>query len=160
MRGQLMRSAVVIALATAGLPLAYAQNQERRHDHHATRVSAPIAVPITITINPEARVSVAETGELSQTIACDRTVELPVKIVNEGAVTAPLEASLVAPPEGVSLVFTQESLSGAQEERRILRVTLKRKAKFVSITIAFRAKHDISDLGGRDRIHVLLRCIR
>jgi len=85
---------------------------------------------------------------------------LPVKIVNQGFVTAPLEVSLVdaLARSGVSVEFSREPLKGIPEERRVLRVSLL-KGGPVDITVAFRAKNEIPDLGGRDRIHFLLRCV-
>ena len=132
----------------------------RNHDHQAMEASPAEEAPIKITINPEARVSVARGGDLPPAFACGKAMELPIKIVNQGFVTAPLETRLVdSIPEGVSVELTVEPLKGTPEEHRMLRVTLNNPGP-VDITVAFRAKNDISDLGGRDRIHLLLECLR
>lgn len=150
---------MAIALAASELALAHAQDHGHRHGHHPTETSASSEAPIKITINPQARVSVSRGGELPPAAACGHAMELPVKIVNQGFVTTSLEASLVdSVPESIGLEFPMEPLKGTREERRILRVTLK-KPGLLDITIAFRARNDISDLGGRDRIHLLIRCI-
>lgn len=125
------------------------------HEHHANAS----LVPIVITINPEARVSVTGGGALYRSQLCERPVELPVSIVNTGSVTTLLQARLVgSTPEGSSVTFLGGKLNGARQEQRMLRLTL-RGSGFVEVTIAFRAKDDLADLDGRDRIHLLLECI-
>lgn len=158
-----MRLSLAIALAVVASTRVQAQEQsQKRIDHkyheHATEASAPRDAPIKITINPEVRVSVSRGGDLPPPAACDRPIELPVHIVNQGFLTAPLEARMVEPTSGqVQLEFSADRLMGTYEEQRMLRVCLKQPGP-VDITIAFRAKNDISELGGRDRIHLLLRC--
>ncbi|HEY5079807.1 MAG TPA: hypothetical protein VII43_08160 [Opitutaceae bacterium] len=114
--------------------------------------------PIRIMINPEARVSVTTVEDFAPTAHPGVAVELPVKIVNQGFVTAALEAELVggAPP-GVALEFHPERLKGLPTEVRMLRITARFPGT-IDVTIAFRAHNEIPDLGGRDRIHFLLRC--
>ena len=113
---------------------------------------------IRIVINPETRISVSRVGELPSTVACGKPLILPVEIINQGFVTAPLEASVVdGASQDISLEFPTQPLTGRDEERRILRVTL-RKPGASDITVAFRARRGFPDLGGRDRIHLLLRC--
>jgi len=114
--------------------------------------------PIRITINPEARVSVAMVESFAPTARPGAALELPVRIVNQGFVTASLEAELVGgAPAGVSLEFHPEPLKGLPEEGRTLRITARYPGT-VDLTIAFRARNEIPDLGGRDRIHFLVRC--
>ena len=114
--------------------------------------------PIRIMINPEARVSVSIVEGFAPTAHPGTPLELPVKIVNQGFVTATLEAELVGgPPAGVSLEFHPGPLKGLPTEVRLLRITSKSPGT-VDLTIAFRAHNEIPDLGDRDRIHFLLRC--
>lgn len=154
-----MGGAVALVMALSWVAVAHAQDQSHRHEHHAIEASPSSEAPITVTINPEARVSVSRAGELPPAVACGAAVELPVKIVNRGFVAAPLHASLIdLVPEGVQLEFSAEPLKGIVEEHRVLRVTLT-KAEPVDITIAFRIKNNIADLGDRDRIHLLARCL-
>jgi hypothetical protein len=124
-----------------------------------TGAQADEKAPIEITINPEVRVSVARSDAgLPPPAPCGEALEVPVHIVNRGFLTAPLEATLAdSVPEGASVWFSAEPLTGVQEERRTLRITLT-KPGLVDVTVAFRAKRDISDLGGRDRIHLLVEC--
>jgi hypothetical protein len=49
-------------------------------------------------------------------------------------------------------------LQGVPEELRMLHLTLT-KPGVTNLTIAFKAHNEIPDLGGRDRVHFLLRCI-
>jgi hypothetical protein len=113
---------------------------------------------IVVTVNPEARVSSVLTGSWPPRIACGKPVELPVKILNQAFLTARLEARLVGQlPAGVALEFDRRPLSGAPEELRTLRIALPIAAA-VDLTVAFRAPAEIPDLGGRDRVHFVLRC--
>ena len=121
-------------------------------------VGAHGEAPLEITINPEVRVSVARSGELPPPVSCGEALDVPVRVVNRGFLTAPLEATLVdSVPEGANVRFSPEPLTGIREEHRTLRITLT-KPGLVDITVAFRAKRDISDLGGRDRVHLLVEC--
>jgi hypothetical protein len=154
-----MRRNVVAAPAVLLLSaLAYACDDERMHDHQMEAV-APNDPPIKITINPEARVSVVLAGALPPPAPCGRVTELPVKIVNQGFVTAPLEAELVGDaPAGVTLDFHPTPLKGLPEEQRILRITLAKPGP-TDLTIAFRTHNEAPDLGGRNRVHFLMDCL-
>jgi hypothetical protein len=149
MRPIMMRTSITAALAFLVPVLILAQDDGRAPSGEA---------PIRITINPEARVSVATVESFAPTARPGVALELPVRIVNQGFVTARLEAELVdgAPP-GVSLEFHPEPLKGLPAEERILRITARYPGT-VDLTIAFRARNEIPDLGGRDRIHFLVRC--
>jgi len=109
-----------------------------------------------VTVNPEARVSVVQVGEIPAETACGSPLSLPVRITNQGFVTAPLEASLVDAPPGVVLDFPALALKGTREETRVLRLTLA-KPGTVDLTLAFRTRNEIPDLNGRDRLHFLIR---
>lgn len=141
--------------AVSALPLATAQHQA--HSHHE-EVGGADNAPIQITINPEVRVSVTLGGPLPMPVTCGQQLALPVRVINQGFLTAPLEVTLIEPaPEHVQLQFGTEPLKGISEEHRILHVTQLQPGP-LDITIAFHARGDSSDLGGRDRIHLLLQC--
>jgi hypothetical protein len=144
-----MRCGIIALAATFGVSLLT----------HATEIeNAANEAPIKITINPEARVSVALVGTLPQSLPCGMPTELIVKIVNQGFVTARLEAKLVGDvPPGATLDFHPEPLTGMPEESQTLHIKLTRSGP-ADITIAFRARSEMPDLGGRDRIHFLMRC--
>jgi hypothetical protein len=150
-----MRGAVVVAMMLAASSLASAEDQH----HHGAGLAAPNDPPITITINPEARVSVALAGALPPPARCGAPAELTVKIVNQGFVTSRLEVSFVGdPPAGATLEFHPEPLKGAAQELRWLHITLTRPGT-TDLTIAFKARNEAPDLGGRDRVHFLMRCL-
>jgi hypothetical protein len=138
---------------------ACAKEPNGRGDYHAVEGGKPSNAPIKITINPEARVSVSRGGDLPLPSKCGAPIDLPVDVVNFGSITAPLEATLIYPStDEVRIQFTAERLTGTLEERRFLRVTLLVHS-MLDVTIAFRAKSDAHDLGGRDRIHLILHCL-
>jgi hypothetical protein len=130
------------------------------HDHHhEAGMVMPGDPPITITINPEARVSVALAGALPPPARCGTPAELTIKIVNRGFVTSRLEAAFVGdPPDGATLDFHPAPLTGAPQEFRMLHITLT-KPVLTDLTISFKARNEAPDLGGRDRVHFLMRCL-
>jgi hypothetical protein len=149
-----MRTMVLLAFL---LP-AFSKTREYLHALPGMEAVIPGDAPIRITINPEARVSVSRGGELPPSPACGTAMEVPVTIINQAFLTAPLEATLVGnTPTHVRLEFPPDPLKGLPQEMRVLRVTLN-KPEPTDLTISFRARNDIPDLGGRDRIHFLLRC--
>jgi hypothetical protein len=139
--------------------LARTQDDTHMHNHPGMAAVSPNDPPIKITINPEARVSAVMAGALPSPAPCGTAIDLPVKIVNQGFVTSQLEAAVVGDvPPGVTLDFHPAPLKGAPEELRMLHLTLT-KPGTVDLTLAFRAHNEIPDLGGRDRVHFLLRCL-
>ena len=145
-----MRNIVLCALfiAVPAFTLVKAQNR-----------AASQEAPIQITINPEARVSVALAGSLPPPVPCGTAADFSVKILNQGFITSRLEAEFVGDtPEGVNLDFHSEPLKGLREEFRHLRITLERPGP-ADLTIAFKAHNEVPDLGGRDRIHFVMHCV-
>ena len=144
-----MRNVVLCALFIAVHAFTFVKAQDK---------AAPPEAPIQITINPEARVSVALAGALPQPVPCGTAVDFSVKILNQGFITSRLEAELVRnTPVDVNLDFHPEPLKGVREELRHLRITLTRPDP-TDLTIAFRAHNEAPDLGGRDRIHFVMHC--
>jgi hypothetical protein len=149
--------AVTLAAVTVLLP-AVTRAQDHAH-HHEMVPSSPNDPPIKITINPEARVSVTLGGPLPPPVACGNPTTLSVKIVNQGFVTSQLEAEFVGEaPAGVRVDFHPAPLKGIPEELRELHITLTTPGP-TDLSLAFRAHNEIPDLGGRDRIHFLMRCL-
>jgi hypothetical protein len=113
--------------------------------------------PIVVTINPEGRVSAMIMGALPPTVACGVPVELTVAVINQGFSTGKLEARLVGnPAAAATLDFHPDALKGAPLEKRSMKITLTGAAP-TDLTIAFSLRNESPDLGGRDRIHMLLR---
>ena len=116
---------------------------------------AAAEAPVTVTINPEARVSVSLSPMLLPAIGATGRVALEVAVLNQALVTLPLEAVLFEPRSaGVALEFSDEPLSGRGIERRVLNLTVGLPG-LVDITIGFRLAREKADLGGRDRFHFL-----
>jgi cell division septation protein DedD len=156
-----MRLTGLAVVAVFLLPALARANDEHTQEHRAMEmgVGSPNDAPIKITINPEARVSVALAGELPPPAPCGIATDLPVRIVNQGFVTAQLEAELVDnAPAGVTLDFHPAPLKGLPEESRALRIVLSQPGP-TDLTIAFKAHNEIADLGGRDRVHFLMSCV-
>jgi len=159
MRSGLMPTAIELSIMCYVLFVAQLTDMKHVHDHHARATTEPGDAPITVTINPEARFSVSWTGGPLPAAVCGQPIQLPVRIVNQGFVTAVVEAILVdSIPEGTNIDFSVEPLTGVREERRVLNLTLHHPGR-EDLTIAFRAKNDIPNLGGRDRVHFLARCV-
>ncbi len=153
---------VLATTALFFLPL-LARTQDGTHNHPGMGAVSPKVSPddppIKITINPEARVSVVLAGALPLPTPCGTVADWPVKIVNQGFVTSQLEAEVVGDvPLGVTLDFHPALLKGVPEELRMLHLTLT-KPGVIDLTLAFRAHNEMPDLGGRDRVHFLLRCL-
>ena len=150
---------VLAATALFLLPLV-ARTQDDMHNPPGMGAVSPDDPPIKITINPEARVSVVLAGALPSPAPCGKAADWPVKIVNQGFVTSQLEAEIVGDvPPGVTFDFHPAPLKGVPEELRVLHLTLT-KPGVIDVTLAFRAQNEIPDLGGRDRVHFLLRCLQ
>jgi len=148
-----------VVLAAALLCISPVWSGADSQDHHVAGATTPSKAPISITINPESRVSVALVGPLPPSAQCGTAIGLSVKIINQDFVTALLEAELVGDtPRSVTIDFRPEPLKGLPEEFRRLYVTLTQPGP-ADITVSFRARHGARDLGGRDRIHFLMHCL-
>ena len=147
--------ALVAALALA-LP-GYSDDDGRAHGIAVVGAASTGDAPIKITINPEGRVSATIEGALPSSAPRGVPIVISIGIVNQGFVTARLEAQLVGnPPAEATLDFHPEALKGVPHETRTLRITLTSRAP-TDMTIAFRLHDEVPDLGGRDRIHLLMR---
>jgi len=155
----MMRNVYTVAAIFLMPILACAQDHLRMPDHSKRQGVSTDDPPIKITINPEARVSVVMAGALPAPTPCGTPADFPVKIVNQGFVTSQLEAELVGDvPPGVTLDFHPAPLKGLPKEFRMLHLTLTRRG-VVDLTVAFKSHNEIPDLGGRDRVHFLVRCL-
>jgi hypothetical protein len=136
-----------------------ADQKQHVQGHRETEATSLSKNPeITITINPESRIRVVLGNKSPALTPCGIVTDLPVRIVNQGFVTASLEANLVGnAPVSVALDFPPKPLKGTPEELRNLLITLTEPGP-TDLTIAFRFKHQIPNLGGRDRIHLLVNC--
>ena len=156
-----MRSGIgaIAAFSVVWAPPLVAQTVDMGHDHHHAMSNMSMhQAPIEISINPEARVSVALGAPMPGRNTCGQPITLPVRIMNDSFITASLEARLVGNvPSGVTLGFHPAPLSGKSEEQRQITITLAEPGT-KDLTISFKAHNDIPDLGGRDRVHFLMKC--
>jgi hypothetical protein len=151
-----MQNIAAIAVFIALPALVCAQKSERADQQYKASHNE---APIMITINPEARVSVALAGALPQPVSCGKAADLAVRIVNQSFATFRLEAQFADDvPAGVSLDFRPAPLKGVREEFRNLRITLTNPDP-TDLTVAFKAHNELPDLGGRDRVHFVMRCV-
>jgi hypothetical protein len=150
----MMRTACLALTLSMLIAMSRAAGGELIHDHRQVDMSAPLR----ITINPEARVSAMLAGELPPPAPCGTAVDLAVSVLNHGFVTAQLEAHWVgdAPP-GARLEFRPAPLSGATQELHSLKIYLTHPGP-TDLAIAFKARDDVPDLGGRNRVHFLMSC--
>jgi hypothetical protein len=58
---------------------------------------------------------------------------------------------------GAKVLFQPDPLKSATYETRKLRIALT-KPGLTGVAIAFKAHNDVPDLGGRDRLHFLIKC--
>lgn len=141
-----------------GLGAFVSSAQKSEHPDEQYKAS-PNEAPIIIRVNPEARVSVALAGALPQPVSCGAAADLAVRILNQSFATFRLEAQFVGDvPGGVSLDFRSAPLKGVREEFRNLRITLTNPDP-TDLTVAFKAHNAPPDLGGRDRVHFVMRCV-
>jgi len=148
-----MRQAVVL-LALVSM----AAHAEDHTHHHAAPPSGD--AQIVVTINPEARVSATLGAGLPPPVACGEATELKVKIVNQGGVTAPLHARLTGDgARHAALHMDVTNLSGQSEDLRLLHL-IPQGPGSVDVTVAFSIDNNVGDLGGRDRVHFLVRATK
>jgi hypothetical protein len=153
MRRTVLASAAILALLLPG----HAEESGRAHDRDTAGAAMPGDAHVRVTINPEGRVSVALGVALPAPAPYGTPVDFRVEIINQGFATGRLEAQLVGiPPAGATLDFRPEPLKGVPRETRTMRITLTGTAP-TDLTIAFRLHNEFPDLGGRDRIHLLMR---
>jgi hypothetical protein len=151
-----MRS-VIFALAGYAL-MAPALRAQMSMDHMIMPPRRAGGAPIMVTINPESRVLAMVAGPLPAAAPCAAGIAAPIEIVNQGFVTAPLEARLAGqrPPDAM-LALDRTPLTGVREERRLLRIKLATPGQ-TDLTIVFGTRNEIPDSGGHDTIHFIAEC--
>lgn len=151
-----MKACATTLVASVLATPAVVRTQTRAHAHES---ASPTNPPITITINPEARVSVALAGALPPPVACGTAAALRVRIINQGFVTSRLEAQFIGnTPAGAKLAFHPQSLKGVPEELRELRITLTKRGPS-DLTLSFQIHNNVPGLDDRNRVHLLMSCL-
>jgi len=112
---------------------------------------------LALVVNPEARVyaTVEQFAVHGTTIGAP--VELDVAVINSGFVTAAIQVDLVGPVDGsIEIEGDRSALTGAPQERRTLRL-IPHAEGWIDVTLVFAFPGEPADLGGRDRVHLLVR---
>lgn len=148
----------MIALLAASL-LGFVQDNHGAHGKHGHDhgSAASYNADIVVTINPEARVSVAVHTPRVRA-RCGTTVSLRLKVINQGYVTAPLNATAIGTgARHVAVDLSSARLTGRGEESRELRLRPVGGLP-ADVTIAFNISQEIGDLSGRDRVNLFVTC--
>jgi hypothetical protein len=123
---------------------------------HTPTAEVLIPAGITLSVNPEARVYAALHEPTVQHTRPDTVCDVPVAIHNIGLVTASVAATLLEPADGsVRLLWNARPLSGDETERRSLGIVTRRTG-FLEVTVSFCLPFELPDLGGRDRVRLVL----
>lgn len=123
---------------------------------HAPTDRVLIPGGITLAVNPEARIYASLHEPAVRRIRPNTACDIPVAIQNTGLVTASVEATLLEPSDGsVQLRWNARPLSGDETEVRSLGIVTPR-AGFLEVTVSFCFPFELPDLGGRDRIRLVL----
>ena len=110
--------------------------------------------PLSVTINPEARVNVARTGEPVGTLTPGdwHTIDFP--IVNTGYVTGPLVIE-ADPVRGLQLDLPAHELTGEPRQETAFRVRFD-VPTVVDVTLTFRALGALGGLAIHSTVNLLL----
>ena len=114
---------------------------------------------VVVTINPEARVIASPGAALPPPRPCGSPMELKIKVVNKGFITAPLLASALEDSgRYVDVDMEPQKLNGESEDSRVLRLTPHGPGP-ADVTIVFTLKSNIKDHGRNNQVHLLLSCL-
>jgi hypothetical protein len=111
--------------------------------------------PISVTINPEARVNVARTAIRLGTMTAGEWHKIDIVIVNQGYVTGPL-AIESDPVRGVKLDLPVHELTGEPRQYGGFRVRFETPTA-VDLTFTFRALNALGGLANHSSLNLLLR---
>ncbi|MGP6176250.1 hypothetical protein ACTU6U_02985 [Microbacterium sp. A196] len=112
---------------------------------------------ITLSVNPEARVYASRHRPGVLEARRGAVVSVPVGISNSGFVSAPMRAVLISPADGsVEVRWSATPLDGRPTEHRTLELLVHTEG-FTEVTLSFCLPFDSPDLGGRDRVRLVIR---
>ena len=111
--------------------------------------------PISVTINPEARVNVARTATRVEPVASGHWHPIDLTIVNDGYVTGQLVIES-DPVPGVELDLPPHDLTGEPRQEGAIRVRFD-SPTIVNVTLNFRALGALGGLATHSAMHLLLR---
>jgi hypothetical protein len=111
--------------------------------------------PISVSINPEARVNVARTATRVPTMSTGQWHPIPLTIVNFGYVTGQLTIQS-DPVAGIELELPTHDLTGEPRQEGAFQVRFADPA-VVDITLTFRALGSLGGLANHSTLNLLLR---
>ncbi|WP_344240222.1 hypothetical protein [Kribbella hippodromi] len=111
--------------------------------------------PITVTINPEARVNVARTTAPIPTLTPNEWHPIPITLTNEGFVTGPL-AITTDPVPGLDLNLPTHTITGAPRQDLTIHARLHTPTT-VDVSLTFKALNALGGLATHSHLHLLLR---
>lgn len=115
-----------------------------------------VSAPISITINPEARVNVARTQAPLPACTVGEWVRVPIRVINEGFVTGPLVGE-ARPVAGVALDLPAYALTGADQD---LTFGLRCDGPgLAEIELRFLALAALGGLADHATVTLLVRCL-
>lgn len=114
--------------------------------------------PLSVTINPEARVNVARTGNRVDSLPAGEWHAITFPIVNTGFVTGRLVIE-AAPVPGVELDLPVHQLTGEPEQEGVVRVRFNAPT-VVDITLTFRALASLGGLALHSSVNLILHAHR
>ena len=127
------------------------------HSAPACGCSGPVETqaPIAVTINPEARVSVARTTAPIGRLTPAEWHTIDVTLINDGFVTGPL-AIETEPVPGIELDLPVHELTGEHRQDLAFRVRFNAPT-VVDVSLTFRALAALGGLANHSTLHLLLR---
>ncbi len=120
--------------------------------------SVPVGIDgvIALAVNPEARVYATVEQHRVHYVRVGALLEVPVTVLNTGFVTSRVEPELGAPLDGViALSWDRAALHGGPVEQRRLGI-VAHEPGWHDVTVHFAFPGEPADLGGRDRVHLLV----
>lgn len=123
---------------------------------HAPIAEVLIPGSVLVSVNPEARVYASLQEPKVHRTGANTVCDIPVVVHNVGLVTASVQAALLEPSNGsVELLWNTRPLSGDQVEARSLGLVTSLEG-FLEVTVSFCLPLELPDLGGRDRVRLVL----
>ena len=130
-----------------------------KHNENDRSSSAHDSANVVVTINPEARVMASLDAPPPPPQPCGSPIELNIKVINKGFVTAPLVASALGDvARYVDVDMVPRKLNGDAEDSRVLRL-IPRGPGTADVTIVFTLENNIKDHGRNNQVHLLLSCL-
>lgn len=110
-----------------------------------------------IVINPEARVTITALRRLCRTVRPNESVTMTAIVQNQGFVTGPLRMWLEPSDAPIQVMLEGAELTGLPDQHVKIHLVVA-EPTVIAVEIHVRAASMTGDLGGRDRVQMLIRC--